>query len=271
MISPQIAQQLLRKTKLFLTVTPGRSGTKLLARIMADLLDVQAEHEAAPRLNYVLRAVQAEPECARWWLSSEKLPAIASRLDGRPYADISHLYCKGFIEPLINMRLNLHVIILTRPAREVALSMMAVGSIPERTAKGLLVLIGPSDPGVLVPAGWEAWSDYQLCYWYALEIERRQNHYEKTLGAAGFPTLRCSMNDLINAQRIKPLLDFVTGKPDFALDMKAYHQIVSVNQNPGEGLRKPVEKTSQPPDTQQLAKQEAEVNQMLAGLKLQNS
>ena len=267
MISPDAALRVLRNTKLFLTVTPGRSGTKLLARIMTDLLGVQAEHEAAPRLNYVLRAVQAAPECAAWWLSSEKMPAIASRLDGRPYADISHLYCKGFIEPLLKMRLKPHFIILTRPAREVALSMLAVGSIPERSAKGQLVLVGPRDPGVLVPEGWEAWNDYQLCYWYAREIERRQDHYEKLLAEAGCPTLRCAMNDLTNVHRIRPLVSFVTGNPEFELDLNAYREIVSVNQNPSEGLRKPVEAAKEPPDTRRLAHEEAEVNRMLTELK----
>ena len=49
-----------RDAGLILTVTPGRSGTKLLARLLVECLDINAEHEAAPRLNYVLRTVQQQ-------------------------------------------------------------------------------------------------------------------------------------------------------------------------------------------------------------------
>ena len=50
------------------------------------------------------------------------------------------------------MRLRPDIIILTRHAREVATSMLALDCIPDRTASGRLVLLGPRDPGVLVPA-----------------------------------------------------------------------------------------------------------------------
>jgi hypothetical protein len=229
---PLEAVKRLRRTRLIFALTPGRSGSKLLAHLLANLCDVQAEHEAAPRLNFVLRAVQAAPESARWWLFGEKLPAIADRLDGRPYADISHLYCKGFVEPLLQMRLKPDFIILTRPAREVASSMMAIGSIPERTSAGRLVLIGPSDPGVVVPESWREWSDYQLCFWYAREIERRQRYYELLLPDAGCRVTRISLADLTDFARFRTLAQFVTGKPGFRICETAYKDILSVNRNP---------------------------------------
>lgn len=228
--------QAVRQVGLILTVTPGRSGTKLLARLLDACLDIKAEHEAAPRLNYVLRTVQHAPIAARWWLIAEKLPAIAARLDGRPYADISHLYCKGFLEPLLEMNLRPDVIILTRPAREVALSLLAVGSIPARSVAGQLVLVGPQDPGVVAPKSWRSFSDYQLCFWYALEIERRQALYARSLPAAGCRTFTIAMDELVRLDTFLPLARFVKRDRKVHVDAARHAAVVSVNQNPRTGV-----------------------------------
>ena len=253
----------LRRTRLIFALTPGRSGSKLLTHLMAGLFDVQAEHEASPRLNFVMRAAQAAPESARWWLFGEKLPAIAERLDGRPYADISHLYCKGFVEPLLQMRLKPDFIILTRPAREVASSMLAVGSIPERTAAGRLVLVGPSDPGVVAPEGWRDWNDYQLCFWYVREIERRQRHYQTVLTKAGCKTIRVALSDLTDIRRVAPLARFVTRKPNFRIDPDKFRDIVSVNRNPRSAINSKDPKSELPAD---LTEAENAVDRMLAAI-----
>jgi hypothetical protein len=42
-------------TTLALTVTSGRSGTKLLAVLLRDALGLAAEHEPAPRVNFVIQ------------------------------------------------------------------------------------------------------------------------------------------------------------------------------------------------------------------------
>jgi hypothetical protein len=51
------------------------------------------------------------------------------------------------------------------------------GTIPGRTQKGLRFYLSPDDPGVLPLTDWERLHDYQLCYWYCLEIERRAEQY----------------------------------------------------------------------------------------------
>ena len=40
-----------------------------------------------------------------------------------------------------------------------------------------MYLLEPRDPYVMPLPGWESLSDYQLCFWYALEIERRCVRY----------------------------------------------------------------------------------------------
>ena len=62
----------LRAKTLVFTVTAGRSGTKLLATLLAECMGVDAEHEPAPRPNYVLRSIINAPEAASWWLLSER-------------------------------------------------------------------------------------------------------------------------------------------------------------------------------------------------------
>ncbi len=282
---PQEVLRRLRQTRLFFTVTTGRSGTKLLARLMADCLGVLAEHEAAPMLNYVMRTVQSVPKAARWWLYHEKLPAIAARLEaagqeavkeagqemgqemgqGGPwsaYADTSHLYCKGFLEPLLEMRILPDVILLTRPARAVALSLFAVGAVPARTGNGRLVLLQPDDPDVVAPAEWQGWDDYQLCYWYAREIERRQDRYEQTLPRAGCRVFRVAMADLTDLDRFTPLARFVLDDPEARPDPDRFAQVIAVNQNPRAAISSGLE-TPAPDD---LDRREAQVDGALAEL-----
>ena len=148
-------------TTLALTVTSGRSGTKLLALLLRDALRLAAEHEPAPRVNFVMRSFVEAPSAAGAWLVTEKLPAMLDASREGFYAETSHLFCKGLIEPMIQLGVNPKLIILTRPAREVASSLFQMNVVPERTENGRLVLLGPRDPGVLLLPDWPSFSDYQ--------------------------------------------------------------------------------------------------------------
>ncbi len=235
-MEPQAAAQLLRRSRMILTVTPGRSGTKLLSRILDACPGMMAEHEAAPMVNFVLRTAQSMPLAALWWLRAEKLPAIAARLAAEPpgttYADTSHLYAKGFLEPLLQMRICPDLILLTRPARAVAQSLLAVGAVPVRSGPGRLVLVGPDDPGVVAPETWDAWDDYQLCFWYVREMERRQREYARLWPDTGGRILWLSMTDLTDPARLGPLFEFVTGDAEGGPEPERLAEILAVNQNP---------------------------------------
>lgn len=195
--------------RLCFTVTSGRSGTKLLAELLRGGAGICAEHEPAPRFNYVLRSILDCPEAARWWLETEKLPAMAERVGAETaYAETSHLTCKGFIEPLLELGLRPVLLFVARPARDVARSLFKIGAIPERTPSGRLVLIGPAHSPFLRVADWENWTDYQLCYWYAREIERRQGYYRKLASRVGLEWFDCSfghrrLGQVRRAQRIR--------------------------------------------------------------------
>jgi hypothetical protein len=197
-----------RQITLALTVTSGRSGTKLLAVLMSNALRLAAMHEPAPRVNFVLRAFIEAPSAARAWLITEKLPAMFAASRNGFYAETSHLFCKGLIEPILSLGIHPKLIILTRPAREVASSLYQMNSIPVRTESGRLVLLGPNDPGVTQLSDWHLCSDYQLCYWYAREIERRQSHYAALCSTIGMESIRIAMHDLLAPGTLQALANF---------------------------------------------------------------
>jgi hypothetical protein len=223
--------------RLCFTVTSGRSGTKLLATLLREAVGIHAEHEPAPRFNYVLRAVVDYPEAAKWWLLAEKLPAIAELARShQSYAELSHLTCKGFIEPLIELGVRPCFLIISRPAREVATSLLKIGAIPERTGRGRLVLIGPQHSAFVPLKDWHGLSDYQLCYWYAREIEHRQNHYRSYFTARSIDWRTCTIADMTNWDRFRSLSRFVSGSITAEPDEATFEEILSFNQNPRSAL-----------------------------------
>ena len=247
--------------RLCFTVTSGRSGTKLLAELLRGGAGICAEHEPAPRFNYVLRSILDCPEAARWWLETEKLPAMAERVGAETaYAETSHLTCKGFIEPLLELGLRPVLLFVARPARDVARSLFKIGAIPERTPSGRLVLIGPAHSPFLRVADWENWTDYQLCYWYAREIERRQGYYRKLASRVGLEWFDCPFDDIRDWDRFVALSEFVSGST-VVTNPDAFHAILQRNQNPREALLNGSPERGLPDD---LDAQEQEVEDQIA-------
>ncbi|MCC6680069.1 MAG: hypothetical protein IT445_04110 [Phycisphaeraceae bacterium] len=186
-LSSSAAQQLLRRVadkRLIFTVTTGRSGTNLLEHLLALLPDVTCVHEAAPDFADAMRCAQNDPTAAaKFWLE-HKLPAIAQQA-APIYIETSHLFCKGFLEPLLEMGLRPDLIVLKRAHRDIAQSLYRIQTIPGRTDMGWKYLLYPDDPGVLAMPGWQQMHDYQLCYWYTLEIDRRAAHYQQMMRQRG--------------------------------------------------------------------------------------
>jgi hypothetical protein len=190
-----IVEQINASKSLIFTVTPGRSGTKYLAALLAAVPGVAAFHEPGPDFVAALRRTQQDPEVAFAFWRDAKLPFIAA-LDTPIYAETSHMFCKGFFEPAILLGLQPKLIVLRRPPSEVAWSLLERDTVPARTPYGSLYLLDPRDPGVIPLPGWERMSDYQLCFWYALEIERRQLKYADMAARLGLPVCEVLQRDL---------------------------------------------------------------------------
>src|SRR6185436_2882073 len=124
--------------------TTGRSGTEYLARVLGLFRGVRALHEPKPTFASAFRTVCAAPETAREFWLEHKLPRIA-RARAPVYAETSHLACKGFLESLVELDLQPTLIHLRREPHAVARSMLALGTVPGRTYKGVKYYLGPGD------------------------------------------------------------------------------------------------------------------------------
>lgn len=169
-------------TQIILTVTTGRSGTGYLQKLFNSVPGVHAEHELSLRL---------EP----FW---QKRFDLIEQTKTPVYVETSHLISKGMIEPLIEQfKIVPNLILLSRDYREVSLSMVALCSVPERTKNGKTYLISPWDSNSLttLPRDKE-YTDYQMCYWYCLEIEERQRHYKELVESLGGKTYSTTIDKL---------------------------------------------------------------------------
>ena len=193
--------------RLIFTVTPGRSGTDYLSRALGLFRDVHAEHEPKPTFSSVFRTVVASPRVAREFWLDHKLPRIAR--SSRPiYAETSHLVCKGFLEPALELGLRPDLIHLVRDPRAVATSLWRLSNIPGRTLKGVKYYLSPTDVGLSVrldPADVARLDDYQLCYWYCLEIEARARAWAERAAGLGLRLVRAELEQLLRPEGLLDL------------------------------------------------------------------
>jgi hypothetical protein len=147
-----------------------------------------------------------------FWLR-EKIPTIL-QTPTDTYIETSHLVCKGFLDVLLELKITPDLILHRRPARDVAQSMFTMGTIPGRSDKGLAFYLSPDDPGVLSLPQWGKLHDYQLCYWYCLEIERRAAVYGALFKAAGARIAETTLTGLKSFSGLKTCFS------DLELDMR---------------------------------------------------
>jgi hypothetical protein len=194
------ASRALAKRLLF-TVTTGRSGTRHLAWALARFRDVEARHEPKPTFSSALRTVLARPATARQFWLEHKLPRIAR--SARPiYAETSHLACKGFLESLLDLGGRPTLIHLVRAPRDVSLSLWRLDTIPGRTLRGVKYYLGPDDAPRLPLPQHERLHDYQLCFWYCLEMAERAHAYRERWRELALPFVMIALADLSDPRGI---------------------------------------------------------------------
>lgn len=201
----------LQQTRLILTATPGRSGTQLLSNLLNLLPGVTAEHEPAPYIDNVYWRLRSEPLLARKWLIHNKIPTMLNKIkstNASVYIETSHMLCKGFFEPLLDLGLAFDLIILTRDPRAIAMSMYYLNDIPMRSKTGRRWYVNPDDSGVMsnLPKPYGQYTDYQLCYWYVLEMTLLQKHYYNTWSESGQTVARVDLEDLLSKSRFREFL-----------------------------------------------------------------
>jgi len=223
-----------RAKNLVLTVTAGRTGTTYLRHLLALCPETTSQHEPEPSFVLVLRLAQHRPGLARTFLLEYKLPLIA-RTPTRNYVETGHLFCKGFLEPLLDLGIVPRLIALRRDPRAVATSLLARRTVPGRGKLGLKYLLHPGDPGVLPLPAWMGLTDYQLCFWYALEIERRQRDYTARFGDMSATCVDITAEELHDPARflaVVEALDLCDDRTDRAALLRGHAEISAATHNP---------------------------------------
>ncbi|WP_147126232.1 hypothetical protein [Shimia ponticola] len=187
--------------RVVLTVTAGRTGTDSLNHLFRHLPDTHASHEPNPNHRFILARVQHDPVLAArffWYLQA---PSIVSRA-GSHVVESSHLFCKGFFEPCIAAGFRPALVMLQRDTRTTALSHQRKHAVPGRTGAGHRYLIAPTDRPYLKVDAPESLTDYQLCYWYCLEIELRQKLYSEIASELGMPIFTMQTKQLSDVEKL---------------------------------------------------------------------
>jgi hypothetical protein len=191
--------------RLVFALTTGRSGTDFLAHALAGIPGLAACHEPEPQFAAVMREAQRDAGIARRFWQDHKLPAI--RRHAEPiYVETSHLFGKGFVEPLLDLGVVPDAVVLERPHRKVAASLYRLNTTPGRTPKALRFYLSPADETFLELPGWETLHDYQLCYWYCLETERRNAWYSALLRGRGARVVATSLDEIADVEGFARLL-----------------------------------------------------------------
>jgi hypothetical protein len=182
--------------RLLFCLSPGRCGTQYLAEILATVPGVHAEHEGEPDFADCARQARRDWKAgAEFWLE-KKLPYIAD-LECEVYAETGHLFGKGFVEPLLELGIVPDAVVLSRAHREVALSLWRRGDIPGRSTTADRYYLHPAAPSLLQLPHWSRFNNYQLCYWYCLEMKQRIEAYATKIASRGGQVFRLDFPELV--------------------------------------------------------------------------
>jgi len=248
----------LNAKRFIFTVTTGRSGSTFLTEVLSCLKDTCSTHEPRHSFAQVMRMTQGYPIVAEEFLTKKKIPSIKKRLKNKSiYAESSHLFCKGFVEPWLSSKEvpTPDLICLDRDLRKVSLSLYLLGTIPGRSWKGLQYYLAPNDPDNLtLLKKHESLHDYQICYWYCLEIEARKKHYKNLIEKQGGKCIHTSIDQLKTPKGIEAIRNTLN-LPDFSyMGRRRYQKIINQVINPKTRSKKRLDITEE-----QLAPWEKEV------------
>lgn len=185
----------LPQQKLVFTITNGRSGSARLTTLFHAVESVTSTHEPHPRFDTLMHAAHRSPFIARGFLRHVKLPAIA-RLPRPVYVETSHMFGKGYFDAMLDLEMPFSLILLRRNARSVARSMLRLGTIPGKTHWGRRFYMYPSEALFVKLPDASKLTDYQFCYWHALETEARQKAYGERARAKGLTVVDVDTEDL---------------------------------------------------------------------------
>jgi hypothetical protein len=231
---------------LIFSINPGRCGSGYLTTLLNYHPEVLSLHEPKPDFAEVMRPGQNNPLLLQKFMLEEKLPWI-ERQPQKFYVETSHLFGKGFFEALDEISEHYGLIIMTRPPRETAKSLLRIGCVPSRSESGIKYLLSPTDQVHLKISRWEHFSDYQLCYWYAMEMLARSRHYSDLATQKGNPVFKTSIVELRKYSHWRKMLSHL-GLPNPTLlgkikYLRRHRRVINKKQN--HSLTKELPETSE--------------------------
>ncbi len=180
--------------RLIFTACSGRTGTAYLASLLTLVPGLSVAHESPPAI-----AMATNPQCEQSLKGA--LVYMHSFTNSKAFALISHAFLKCRPEWWLEQHPETDVIVLTRPAREIALSSWKRCAIPDRTHLGRSTKLSPYADDLRYPIrNPEELPDYSLCYWHALEIEERQKEITELYKADGRTVHAISMKELVDCR-----------------------------------------------------------------------
>lgn len=191
---------------LFFTVTAGGTGTKTLAKLFRTFPDFFITHQYNyPKANDFKQQITLNPDkCISFW--EKRLDNIKKQKQTN-YIETSHIISKGFIEGLFELEIIPNIIILRRNLRQISKFMVYKDIIPNRTETGRTTLFNTYDPGVCIIKKPDLLTDYQLCFWYCIEMEKRALEYKNEVLQKGGKVFETNIVDLTtNIEEINKLI-----------------------------------------------------------------
>lgn len=200
-----IAPAPLPQQKLVFTITNGRSGSARLTTLFDAVDSVTSVHEPHPRFDTLMHVAHRSPAIARGFLRHVKLPAITS-LPRPVYVETSHMFGKGYFDAMLDLEVPFSLVLLRRKARSIARSMLRLDTIPGKTYWGRRFYMYPSEALFVKLPDITNLTDYQLCYWHALETEARQKAYGTRARERGLTVVDADTDDLNTPGTFEALL-----------------------------------------------------------------
>jgi glycosyltransferase involved in cell wall biosynthesis len=197
-------------------MSSGRSGTAYLTSLLKGIPGLIALHEPEPKYQWQTLPLQQNPAHAEAFVRNHKQPWI-KQLPDATYFEASHYMHKGFFEAWLNTGLVPDIIVMQRELRAIALSWYGLNvdffANPQFVKQHML---HPEDTRELfLPLpDWKSYNNYQLCYWYALEQQKRAEHYAKQISKKGAKVFTTSLEGLSSGKDIQPLLVWLGVKTD---------------------------------------------------------
>ena len=189
-----------------LMLSAGRSGTNKLASLLSTVSDVYAEHEGDIGFHTVRVDNLTDPSIGSNFVK-DKIEFFNSRPETH-CVHTGHMVGEGFIEHFLDQGIVPNIIVLRRSMREVATSMFNLKWIPGKHELIRGWYAGPDEPNTLPYNNWKEAHNYQLCYWWCLDTERRIRHYTPILKEAGCKIYETTLDQILDLTQLNKMLTF---------------------------------------------------------------